>query len=109
MIRLTEPGLPGITRGLGSSMASLDLKPTSKVVRDYYVRLEEFHKIGVTHETAVRAAFQRLLEHCCRKAGWIFVEDDMICPPTGPRNCEFRAKFLVTDDHVAREREGVGL
>ncbi len=54
-------------------MINLDLKPTSKAVKDYYTGLAEFDKHGVTHEMAVRSAFQRLLEHCSRKVGWTFV------------------------------------
>jgi len=54
-------------------MTQLDLKPNSKAVKDYYLGLEEFGRLGVTHETAVRSAFQRLLEHCCRRVGWTFV------------------------------------
>jgi len=52
---------------------NLDLKPASKPVKDYYTGLAEFDKHGVTHEMAVRSAFQRLLEHCSRKVGWTFV------------------------------------
>ncbi len=54
-------------------MITLDLKPTSKPVKDYYTGLAEFDKHGVTHEMAVRSLFQRLLEHCSRKVGWTFV------------------------------------
>lgn len=54
-------------------MITLDLKPTSKAVKDYYAGLTEFEKHGVTHEMAVRSAFQRLLEHCSRRVGWTFI------------------------------------
>lgn len=54
-------------------MINLDLKISTKAVKDYYIGLEEFAKLGVSHETAVRSAFQRLLEHCCRRAGWTFI------------------------------------
>lgn len=54
-------------------MPTIDLKPSHKAVKDYYAGLEEFHRLGVTHEMAVRAAFQRLLEQCCKKAKWTFV------------------------------------
>jgi len=54
-------------------MPTIDLKPNHKAVKDYYTGLDEFHRVGVKHETAVRAAFQRLLEHCCRQARWTFV------------------------------------
>ena len=54
-------------------MTQLELKSNHKAVKDYYLGLEEFAKLGVTHETAVRSAFQRLLEHCCRNVGWTFI------------------------------------
>jgi predicted helicase len=54
-------------------MPTLDLKTNHKAVKEYYAGLEEFHRLGVTHETAVRAAFQRLLEHCCKQTKWTFV------------------------------------
>jgi hypothetical protein len=54
-------------------MIELDLKTSSKAVKDYYLGLDEFAKLGVTHETAVRSAFQRLLEHCARRVGWTFI------------------------------------
>ncbi|MBI5572271.1 MAG: DEAD/DEAH box helicase [Desulfomonile tiedjei] len=54
-------------------MPTIELKPNHKAVKDYYAGLEAFHRLGVTHETAVRAAFQRLLEHCCRQAKWTFI------------------------------------
>jgi predicted helicase len=54
-------------------MPNLDLKTTNKAIKDYYAGLAEFDKHGVTHEMAVRSAFQRLLEHCSRKVGWTFV------------------------------------
>lgn len=54
-------------------MPNLDLKPTNKAVKDYYLGLEEFDRHGVKHEMAVRSAFQRLLEHCSRKVGWTFI------------------------------------
>ena len=48
-------------------MPQLALKPTHKEVREYYESLAEFAKLGVKHETAVRSAFQQLLEHCARQ------------------------------------------
>ncbi|MFC1836409.1 type ISP restriction/modification enzyme [Thermodesulfobacteriota bacterium] len=54
-------------------MPNLNLKPNHKAVKDYYAQLEGFRRLDVTHETAVRSAFQRLLEHCCKRAKWTFV------------------------------------
>ena len=51
-------------------MTSLNLKPTHKPVKTYYAALDQFAKLGVTHETAGRAAFQGLLEHCARQYKW---------------------------------------
>ena len=48
-------------------MPTLNLKPTHKSVKTYYAALDQFAQLGVTHETAVRAAFQTLLEHCARQ------------------------------------------
>src|ERR1019366_81312 len=51
-------------------MPSLTLKPTHKAVTAYYDSLAKFEKLGVKHETAVRSAFQSLLEHCARQFDW---------------------------------------
>ena len=45
-------------------MRTLPLKPNHKRVAAYHDSLAEFEKLGVKHETAVRAAFQALLEAC---------------------------------------------
>ena len=45
-------------------MRVLPLKPNHKRVAAYHKSLAEFEKLGVTHESAVRAAFQALLEDC---------------------------------------------
>ena len=43
-------------------MPTLKLKPTHKPVKDYYAPPDQFNRLGVTHETAVRSAFQSLLD-----------------------------------------------
>jgi hypothetical protein len=50
-------------------MERLNLKPTHKPVQKYYDALRQFKSIGVSHDGAVRSAFQTLLEHCGR-FGW---------------------------------------
>lgn len=47
-------------------MEKLNLKPNHKAVQNYYEALRQFKTIGVSHEDAVRSAFQTLLEHCSR-------------------------------------------
>lgn len=54
-------------------MDILNLKPSHKAVVAYYQELDAFRRLGVTHETAVRDAFQGLLKTCCAQAGLTFV------------------------------------
>lgn len=56
-------------------MRSLELKPTHKPVALYYESLARFAQLGITHETAVRSAFQELLEHCAHQLGWKLVPE----------------------------------
>ncbi len=44
-------------------MRVLPLKPNHKRIAAYHRSLAEFEKLGVKHESAVRAAFQALEEH----------------------------------------------
>jgi hypothetical protein len=56
-------------------MQRLELKPTHKPVQNYYSALRQFDDLGVTHETAVRSAFQGLLDHCARQHDWTLVPE----------------------------------
>jgi hypothetical protein len=56
-------------------MPTLTLKPAHKVVSAYYDSLAKFAKLGIKHETAVRSAFQELLEHCARQFDWKLVPE----------------------------------
>ena len=42
-------------------MQPLDLKPTHKLVKNYYEALGQFGQLNIDHEMAVRSAFQNLL------------------------------------------------
>ena len=66
-------------------MPTFNLKPTHKPVKSYYAALEQFARLGVTHETAVRTAFQTLLEHCARQCGWTLVPEHAISPQRNKR------------------------
>ena len=61
-------------------MTPLNLKPTHKPVKAYYESLQRFESIGVSHETAVRSAFQSLLEYCGRQFNWILVPEHSMTP-----------------------------
>lgn len=56
-------------------MQKLNLKSSHKPVLNYYEALGQFRQIGVSHETAVRSAFQTLLETCCRQFSWTLVPE----------------------------------
>ncbi len=56
-------------------MPKLNLKPTSTHVKAYYAALAQFKSLRVTHETAVRSAFQDLLAACGRQFGWTLVPE----------------------------------
>ena len=66
-------------------MPTLNLKPTHKPVKAYYAALEQFAKLDVTHETAVRAAFQGLLAHCARQCRWTLVPEYGVSTGRGRR------------------------
>jgi len=56
-------------------MPDLNLKPTHKAVIAYYDALARFEELGISHESAVRSAFQELLEHCARQCDWKLVPE----------------------------------
>jgi len=43
-------------------MRQLNLKPTHKLVKNYYQALGQFGQLNIDHEMAVRSAFQDLLK-----------------------------------------------
>ena len=59
-------------------MPTLNLKPTHKPIKAYYESLDQFERLGVTHETAVRSAFQALLESCGKQFKWTLVPEHSI-------------------------------
>ena len=66
-------------------MPTLNLKPTHKPVKSYYSALDQFARLDVTHETAVRAAFQGLLENCARQCKWTLVPEYGVSTGRGRR------------------------
>ena len=66
-------------------MPTLNLKPTHKPVKSYYAALDQFARLDVTHETAVRAAFQGLLTHCARQCRWTLVPEFGVSTGRGRR------------------------
>ncbi|HVG34543.1 MAG TPA: N-6 DNA methylase [Pyrinomonadaceae bacterium] len=56
-------------------MQKLNLKPTHKPVAEYYRALAQFKALRVSHESAVRDAFQDLLKSCSAQFGWTLVPE----------------------------------
>ena len=46
-------------------MPTLNIKPSHKPIKNYYVELEKYAQLGEQNEGTVRAAFQSLLQHYC--------------------------------------------
>ena len=76
-------------------MTSLNLRPTHKIVRDYYSELDQFDRLGVAHEGAVRSAFQSLLQGCARKFDWTLVPEHSM---TGHRDRRIVIDGAVMDN-----------
>ena len=57
---------------------SRDVKPTHKTVKTYYAKLEEYRQHHVDHESAVRSAFQNLLDDTAKSHGWFLVTEQRI-------------------------------
>ena len=51
------------------------LKPTHKAVRGYYLALAQLSNVGAAHESAVRAAFDTLIESAASPLGWTLVRE----------------------------------
>ena len=46
-------------------MPTLNIKPSHKPIKNYYLELEKYAQLGEQNEGTVRAAFQSLLQHYC--------------------------------------------
>ena len=77
-------------------MPTLNLKPTHKAITTYYTALGEYRHQRATHETAVRAAFQTLLETCARQVEWTLIcEQTLRVPGRNP----IRLDGMLFDRH----------
>ena len=76
-------------------MPSLTLKPTHKPIKAYDASIKQFDRLGVTHETAVRSAFQSLLEYCARQFNLTLVPEHSI---TVHRNKRIVVDGVLIDD-----------
>ncbi len=79
-------------------MPTLNLKPTHKPIREYYAALERFDRLGVSYESAVRSAFQSLLEHCARQCAWTLAPEQAIAPLARSVRCASAGKRRIVVD-----------
>ncbi len=66
-------------------MPQLNLKPTHKPVRDYYTTLQQYEQHGVTHEGAVSAPFETLLNTCAKQVNATLIPQYAMHSATGDR------------------------
>ena len=71
------------------------LSPTSRPVKEYYDSLRRFEAIDVSHEGAVRDAFQTLLKVCGRRLNWTLVAEHRM---TGSQNRRISIDGALLDD-----------
>lgn len=55
--------------------APFSIKPTHAPVKAYTLALTQLANVGATHETAVREAWHRLIEHCAGPLKWTLVRE----------------------------------
>jgi predicted helicase len=65
-------------------MPLLRLEANHKAIRNYYRGLKNLSLLDVTHEGAVRTAFQELLGECARRVGWNLVTEHPLKRPNRP-------------------------
>ena len=73
----------------------LNLRRTHKIVKNYYSELDQFDRLGATHEGAVRSAFQSLLQGCAQKFDWTLVPEHSM---TGVENRRIVVDGVLMDD-----------
>ena len=66
-------------------MPKLNLKPTHKPIRDYYARLQQYEQHDITHEGAVSAPFETLLNTCAKQVNATLIPQYAMHTATGDR------------------------
>ena len=66
-------------------MLQLNLKPSHKIVRDYYATLQQYDKHDITHEGAVSVPFEMLLTVCAKQVDATLVPQFAMRAPSGNR------------------------
>src|SRR5262245_54090974 len=70
------------------------ISPTAVPIKRYYEELAQYQMQGVTHELAVKTAFQNVLASFAPTAGWILIPEQTL--PNGKRpDGTLRDSFLL--------------
>ena len=93
-------------------MRTLSLKANHKRIAAYHASLTEFAQLGVKHETAVRAAFQGLLEDCTalvnkgRADKWKLVPEYSLKTKAGAKITPdgAQSELIVPSNHSGRKK-----
>jgi len=73
-------------------MRQLSLKPTHKVVQNFYAEIENLDQLHLFHEGAVSPAFANLLRRCASQFGWTLSEQHI--PKGGKLNLRYDGALL---------------
>ena len=77
-------------------MITLELKPTHKIVKDYYQHIFELQNSGRTKEGSVSPAFANVLRYCAGQVKLRFIEQESI--PRGEKRIQVDGILLDDDD-----------
>ena len=86
-----------------TKLPTLALKPNYKPIKTYYAALDQFTHLNITHETALRAAFQSLLEHCARQCRWTLVPEHAASVRLGNRST---LEWIIEQYRIKTARRG---
>lgn len=66
-------------------MLQLNIKPSQKIIRDYYATLQQYDKHNITHEGAVSSPFETLLTVCAKQVDATLMPQFAMRAPSGNR------------------------
>ena len=79
--------------------AATAIKPAHKAIKSYYAALGAYARQDVEHESAVRSAFQNLLDEIGRHFGWTLIPE--LSETTGEKTFRPDGTFR-DDDYITR-------
>jgi predicted helicase len=82
-------------------MTNPAIKPNHKAIKAYYEALKAYDRQDVQHETALRSAFQNLLEQLGRQFGWTLIPElsDKAAGKAIRPDGTFRDDYYITRGH----------